>query len=133
MATQELLKKIYSYLSNYYDDGPEGHGWQSDDLMGVLSEVQKLISDDSYDIKVEAYDKIAALFEGVEVYGDKWIVLDCRPTLDLISVSTVVPFYSGETICRLENTVSGKPLNEHDLRNAVAISKLPDLLKILKR
>lgn len=82
--------------------------------------------------KIEAYDKIASLFDGIEVYGDKWIVLDCRPAANLISVSTQVPFYRGEIICRIENSVSGKPLNKDDLKNAEAISKLPDLIKIIK-
>lgn len=82
--------------------------------------------------KVEAYDKIVSLFKDVKVYGNKWIVLDCRPQVDLISVSTQVPFYSGEIICRIQNVVSGEPLNGSDLDNAKAISKIPDLLKIIR-
>lgn len=37
------LKKIVDYLEEYFDEGPPGHGWQSDPLMALVEELKTLI------------------------------------------------------------------------------------------
>jgi len=55
--------------------------------------------------------------------SNSWIILDCRiKGLERLSITD-----EKGIICRIENTESGRPIDEEDLANAKLIASAPEL------
>ena len=61
----------------------------------------------------------------------KWTVLDCRP--EGIERLSVVDRETETVICRIENSVSGRPIGDDDLANAAMIACVPILHAEIER
>mgnify|MGYP007069482771 CR=1 FL=1 len=60
----------------------------------------------------------------------RWIMLDCRPKgLERLSI---VDQDTNKVVCRLENSVSGRPIEQDDLDHAALIISAPELQERMK-
>ena len=58
-----------------------------------------------------------------------WRVLDCRSK----GLERLTIIEGDRVICRIENSVSGLPLDDEDVRNAALIAQAPELLARIAR
>ena len=60
-----------------------------------------------------------------------WVVVDCRP--EGVERLSIVDLDSKQVICRIENSVSGRPILGDDEQNADTITKCGNLRELLRK